>query len=146
MKCIGIDFDANRLNYVVVNGGNAGDTRVVTSGKLTLEDSRDADAVRTFSVELAEILGGISPDVIAIKSKPENGQMRAGASALKMEALLLVRSSCPVYFLSAQRVEKAAEKNDDLYAYQQSAWKAAVSALDGPPKKAAPKKAKPKAK
>lgn len=146
MKSLGIEFDANRMNYVVVTRNASDENTVVTSGKLSLEDSRDAEAVRFFSSAVREMVNIIGPEIISIKAKPENGQMRAGATALKMEALVLAHSLSPVYFLSSQRVEKAAANNGDLYAYQQGAWKAAVAGFDGPPKKPAAKKPKPKAK
>ena len=144
MKSLGIEFDASRLHYVLLTG-TADDNAVVTSGKLTMDGSRDVEAVRGFALDLDRVLKELAPEVVSVKAKPENGQMRAGASALKMEALVLARSSCPVYFQTSQALSKLTG-NTDLYAYQQDAWKAALAGFEPEPKKSAPKAKKPKAK
>lgn len=135
MKVMGIDFDAKTMSYVVVASSVPPDERnIVASGKLQMAEPRSAEAVRAFSKELRDLISGVDPQAISIRAKPENGQMRAGSAALKMEALVLAWSHCPVHFPSAQRVLKAAENHPDIYAYQQGAWKAAVAGFDPEPK------------
>jgi len=134
LKIIGVEFDANRACYVAVEGEDAEDVAMVSWGTVRLEETRDAPAARSFAGEVARILATVSPTVVAIKAKPENGQMRAGAAALKMEAILLAEAPCEVVFLSPQRL-KPIQDRDGLYAYLQGAWKAAVGGFDPPAKK-----------
>jgi hypothetical protein len=137
-------MDANRLNYVLVNGTSPADADVIASGKLQIGESRVAGDVRCFSDELRQLVTSLAPTVVTIKAKPESGQMRAGPAALKMEALILAQTTCDVYFLSPQRLA-VIETKSDLYAYQQGAWKAAVGGFDPPKlKKKPPAKAKTK--
>jgi hypothetical protein len=138
LKNLGIELDSNRLCYVLVSGGTPDAASVVASGKLQIGDTREADDVRRFATEVADLVKTLWPDRIAVKAKPENGQMRAGAAALKMEAILLTQTNCAVHFLSPHRL-KPIEDNDDLFAYLQGAWKAAVGGFDPPAKKAAAK-------
>lgn len=135
MKVMGIELDSNRLNYVIVARSLPEEANVVASGKLQLEGTRDADALRAFARECRELFKDQSPDAIAVKAKPESGQMRAGAAALKIEAAIMAQSTCPVYFLTSQQM-KSVDDNSELYAYQQGAWKAAVTGFEPPTKKA----------
>lgn len=144
MKSLGIELDSNRLCYVVVTREAADGATVVASGKLQLAETREADDVRLFATEIGELVEKLAPDRIAIKAKPESGQMRAGAAALKMEAILLAKTSCDVYFLTPQRL-KLIDDNPALFVYLQGAWKAAIGGFDPPKKKPAAKKgAKPR--
>jgi hypothetical protein len=143
-KTLGIELDSNRLCYVLVSGSSPEDATVVGSGKLQLGETREADDVRKFAAEVADLVQSLGPDRIAIKAKPENGQMRAGAAALKMEAILIAKTFCDVYFLTPQHLKKI-DDNGELYAYLQGAWKAAVGGFD-PPKKKTASKGKAKAK
>ena len=144
MKILGIELDSNRLCYVLVSGETHDAAAVIGNGKLQIGESREAADVRKFAAEVADLVKTLGPDRIAVKAKPESGQMRAGAAALKMEAILIAQTSCDVYFLSPQRL-KPIEDNADLFAYLQGAWKAAVGGFD-PPKKKPAAKVKPKTK
>jgi hypothetical protein len=144
LKILGIELDSNRLCYVLIAGETAAAASVIGSGKLQIGEAREAADVRKFAAEVADLVKALGPARIAVKAKPENGQMRAGAAALKMEAILIAQTSCDVYFLSPQRL-KPIEDNADLFAYLQGAWKASIGGFD-PPKKKPAAKAKPKTK
>lgn len=140
MQILGIELDSNRLCYVLVSGNSSSDAVLQGSGKLQIGETREADDVRKFAAQVADLVAGLSPDRIAIKAKPESGQMRAGAAALKMEAILIAKSACDVYFLSPQRL-KPIEDRPELFSYLQDAWRAAVGGFDPPTKKAVKTKA-----
>ncbi|MBY3432851.1 DUF3010 family protein [Rhizobium laguerreae] len=143
MKTLGIELDSNRLCYVLASGTSPEDATVVGSGKLQIGETREADDVRKFAAEIADLVQSLAPDRIAVKAKPENGQMRAGAAALKMEAILVAKTVCDVYFLTPQRLKRI-EDNGALFAYLQGAWKAAIGGFDPPKKPAAKGKSKAK--
>ncbi|MCV9964141.1 DUF3010 family protein [Pararhizobium sp. BT-229] len=144
MKILGIELDSNRLCYVLASGSSPEDVTVIGSGKLQIGETREANDIRKFADEVADLVKSLAPDRIAVKAKPESGQMRAGAAALKMEAILIAQTACDVYFLSPQRL-KPIEDKAELFAYLQGAWKAAVGGFD-PPKKKPAAKGKPKTK
>lgn len=131
MNILGIELESNRLAYVYVRHETSTYPRVLQRGKLEIGSTRDASDIRKFADELRVLLGSLSPEAISVKAKPESGQMRAGAAALKMEAILVASTSCPVHFLTPQSL-KAVEDNPDLFAYLQDAWKAAVRGFDPP--------------
>lgn len=144
LKILGIELDSNRLCYVLAAGTSPTDASVSASGKLQMGETREAVDIRKFAAQVTSLLADLSPEVIAVKAKPESGQMRAGAAAIKMEAILIAQSACDVYFLSPQRL-KPIDDNADLFAYLQGAWKAAIGGFD-PPKKKPAAKTKPKIK
>jgi hypothetical protein len=144
LKILGIELDSNRLCYVLISGTAPTDAVVKVSGKLQIGETREADDIRMFAAQVGSLVADLAPHCIAVKAKPESGQMRAGAAALKMEAILIAKSACDVYFLSPQRL-KPIDENADLFAYLQGAWKAAIGGFD-PPKKKLAAKAKPKIK
>lgn len=126
MKVMGVTLDGSRLGFVVINKDSSGAVNIVGTGKVDLKSTREADDLKAFRSTLSEVLAGASPSAIAVKAKPEKGQMSAGAGALKMEAVLMVEAPCPVSFVSAQKVAKIAPA-ERLLVYLQDAYKAAVS-------------------
>lgn len=135
MKIVGVDFDANKALFVVVSGEAGAEASVVASARLQLDDTRSAEAFKKFQSGVRELLYTSAPNAISIRSKPENGQMRAGAAALKMEAIVLAESgSADVSFVSSVKASKIADA-DGLFAYLQTAYKAAVARLLDKPKK-----------
>jgi hypothetical protein len=129
MRVIGIELDSNRLNYVVVEG-TRNDFNVKSANRLSLSETRSRGALVSFQDGLKALFNSESPDVLGIKDKPETGKMRAGAAALKMEALALANAPCEVDFVSGARVNHVAETDDSLYAYLQPALKTALAALE----------------
>lgn len=124
MKILGIDFDANKAGLVLVARDGDGFT-VLSKDRLQLGETRVAADMAAFKSALLKILSAAAPDEIAIRSKPENGQMRAGAAALKMEAIILAEASVAVEFVSGVKANKE-EDTAGLFAYLQPAYKAAV--------------------
>ena len=123
MKILGVELASNKLNYVLlVYQGDA--VEIAQANRLQLTSTRSPDALRAFQSAVSALLTGANPDRIGIKSKPESGQMRAGAAALKMEAILLAAAPCPVEFVSGARIV-ACEDCDGLKKYHQPACKAA---------------------
>ena len=144
MKVLGIDFDARKALFVLVTMEDDQPV-VVDRATLTLGETRVAPDLKKFQSEMLDVLRHLAADRIAIKGKPENGQMRAGAAALKMEGLIMAAADVPVEFVSGVAADKV-EKIDGIFAYQQSAYRAAVVGFKD---KAAPKakaRTKPKKK
>ncbi|MBT7068469.1 MAG: DUF3010 family protein [Verrucomicrobia bacterium] len=129
MRIIGIELDSNLMNYVVAEG-TRGDFAVKSANRLTLSETRSRSALVSFQDGLKALFNSESPDILAIKDKPETGRMRAGSAALKMEALALANAPCEVDFVSGARVNHVDETDDSLYAYLQPALKTALAALE----------------
>lgn len=125
---MGIELNASDLNYVLIDVDENHDVSIVGANRLALADTRSRSALAAFQSALLTTLNDAAPTLIAVKSKPESGQMRAGAAALKMEGLLLANASCEVLFVSGARVNKVTDTADGLYAYLQPAYKAALAA------------------
>lgn len=129
MKSLGIEFDSNKLHYVLIKG-SADDFKVVQGNRFTLGDTRSPDALMAFQDAIKTLFNSTAPDIIAIKEKPESGRMRAGSASLKMEALTLANSPCRVVFISGARINKCGSSDQGLYGYLQPALKAAVITLE----------------
>jgi hypothetical protein len=126
MKVIGIEFAASEMNYVVVDCGVDNSLAVTASNRLNLSETRSHEALRAFQQAVKTLLKDVSPDYIAIKTKPEKGSMAAGPAALKMEAIVLASAPCEVKFISGARINKCVESDSSLKAYHHPAFKAAV--------------------
>lgn len=129
MKILGIEFESSTMNYVLIELVADGSTPVMQSNKLKIGDTRSREAVAAFQSALEAIFNSTAPDLIGIKAKPENGQMRAGAASLKMEAIVLANSPCSIDFVSGARINKCEVADDALFAYLQPALKSAHAAL-----------------
>ena len=129
MKALGIEFNANKLIYVLVEM-SADELDVLQSNKLELADTRNRDALVAFQTAVRTVFNTTNPDVIGIKAKPEKGQMSAGAAALKMEGITLACSPCPVHFLSGAKINACEASIAGIKKYQISAFKSAVLAMD----------------
>jgi hypothetical protein len=135
MKIVGVDFDANKALFVVVEGEFAGTPEIVDTRRIQLEDTRSAEEMKKVRDDIRDFLAKHGAETISIRSKPENGQMRAGAAALKMEALVLSESAnAEVSFVSSVKASKMAEA-PGLFAYFQTAYRAAAVRLVEKPKK-----------
>jgi len=129
MKALGIEFSSNKLIYVLVEMSD-GVLSVLSSNKLELTNTRDRDALVSFQTALKAVFNATAPDVIGIKTKPEKGQMSAGAAALKMEGISLACSPCPVHFLSGAKINACNAPEDGMKKYQIPSLKSAILALD----------------
>jgi len=127
MRVLGVELNAAELRYVVLEIDEAG-YQVLAANRLTLADTRSGTALAAFQSAITTALNEAAPDLIAIKSKPESGQMRAGAAALKMEGILLANAKCNVEFISGAKINKVAETANELHGYLQPAFKAALAA------------------
>lgn len=126
MKILGIEFESKKLNFVLIEA-NENEIEVIQSNRLELTDTRSIEALRAFQAAVSAMFNSVNPDLIGIKDKPENGQMRAGAAALKMEGIVLANAPCDVDFVSGTRINKCSNC-EGLKAYLQPAFKAAVAA------------------
>ncbi|MBF0098779.1 MAG: DUF3010 family protein [Magnetococcales bacterium] len=129
MKVLGLEFASSNLNYVAIIG-SSDSYRIETSSRISLGGTRDRDALVAFQDAVNTLLNDVAPDVLAIKEKPETGKMRAGAASLKMEGIILANASCPVVFISGQRLNQTADKAPALVSYLQPALKVAVVAMN----------------
>ncbi|MFM9858842.1 DUF3010 family protein [Pseudoxanthobacter sp. M-2] len=127
MNILGVEFEAKTLNYVLLVCEEK-KNEVKEANRLKLTDTRSKDSLRAFQSAVTTLITGTKPDLIAIKDKPESGQMRAGAAALKMEGILLAAAPCEVEFISGRRIN-ACEDGAGLRAYHQPAFKAALAAF-----------------
>jgi Protein of unknown function (DUF3010) len=130
MKVIEIEFAASDMKYVFVGSDPDGGITVHTSNRLKLADTRSPDALRAFQQAVRTLLSDLSPDRVAIKSKPEKGALCAGPAALKMEALVLAALSCDVRFISGARINKYSGPEQQLKAYHLPAFTAAACACN----------------
>ena len=102
MRVLGVEFAAGDMNCVVVE---VNDQPIVSgSFKLTLGGSRDAGALRAFQTAVYALLTEQAPELIAVKDKPEQGRMRAGASSLKMEGILWPTLRAKLYSFLGQKL------------------------------------------
>ncbi len=129
MRILGIEFASSNMNYVGIS--YEGDTiTVVTASRMELGGTRDRDALVAFQDAYRTLLNDFAPDFIGIKAKPETGQMRSGAAALKMEGIVLANAPCPVEFISGQKINKIKDEDKSLYVYLQPALKAAIAVFN----------------
>ena len=104
-------------------------TSIKAANRLSLSDTRSRAVLVAFQSVVVTTLNDAAPERIAIKAKPENGRMRAGAAALKMEGIVLANAHCDVQFISGARVNRVETIENGLYAYLQDALKTALAAL-----------------
>lgn len=97
---------------------------VASSGKIALSSEREASDLKSFYLTLGTVMNDSAPDVIAMKQKPHKGAMAAGPSAIKMEALVLLCSTCKIVFVSPPRLQKVEIPNDVVFGYQHDALRA----------------------
>lgn len=128
MRVIGIEFNGATTNYVVIEGAPSSFT-VENSNRLALTATRSREALIAFQDAVTALYNSASPDLIAIKEKPESGGLRAGAAALKMEGIAIASAPCPVEFISGVRINQCGVTDDSLFGYLQPALKAAVVAM-----------------
>lgn len=126
MRIMGVEFRASEMLYVVVETDGA-TFNVLAANRMTLSDTRSRRSLVSFQSAISATLNDAAPDRIAVKAKPENGRMRAGAAALKMEGILLANAACEVQFISGARIKKVADHPNELHAYLQPALKTALA-------------------
>lgn len=126
---MGIEFAASNLFYVSIKLQDNGSLLVSQANKLVLGDTRSREGLVAFQNAVSTLFNSAKPELIGIKSKPESGQMRAGAAALKMEGIVLANSPCFVDFVSGARINACTASDQTLHAYLQPALKAAHAAL-----------------
>lgn len=129
MRVMGIEFSGSKLYYVVIGLQDDGSLVVAHANKLVIGETRSRDSLIAFQNAVSTLFNSAKPELLGIKAKPESGQMRAGAAALKMEGIILANSPCSVDFVSGARTNACAASDDTLHAYLQPALKAAHAAL-----------------
>lgn len=129
MKVMGIEFASSNLHYVVIELKDDGSIQTLHTNKLVLGDTRSRESLVSFQDAVSTLFNSTELSLIGIKSKPEAGQMRAGAAALKMEGIVLANSPCSIDFVSGARINGCAVTDATLHAYLQPALKAAHAAL-----------------
>jgi hypothetical protein len=125
---MGVELNGSELRYVVLHFGGEGHWEMSAANRLVLTHTRSGAALSAVQSAITTTLNEATPDLLAIKAKPESGQMRAGAAALKLEALLLASASCEVDFVSGSRVNKVGEDGGALRRYLVPAFKTALAA------------------
>jgi hypothetical protein len=129
MRVMGIEFDAKKTHYVLIELKGDGSIAVSQANRLVLGETRSRDALIAFHNAVSTLFNSTKPELIGIKAKPEAGQLRAGAAALKMEGIVLVASPCTVDFVSGARINSCTAADASLHAYLQPALKTAHAAL-----------------
>jgi hypothetical protein len=115
------------MNYVLIDRGN-GTPVIKNQNKLQLAATRDPNALRVFQDSVKAVLETLTPNKIAIKSKPERGAHQAGSASLKMEAILLANSKCEIEFISGHKINKTTLEEQPKHKYLWSATAAAIAA------------------
>lgn len=129
MRVLGIEFAGSDMFYVVIDSAD-GVKSIGSGSRLSLGETRSRTALMAFQSAVTTLINETVPDRVAIKAKPENGNMRAGAAALKMEGIVLANCRCDVDFVSGARVNKAEAIPNEMYGYLQPALRAAVAAME----------------
>ncbi len=128
MIIIGIEFDSNKMNYVVIQ--KTEDTyEILNANRLILSDTRVREALIAFQDAIKALYNSAQPNFIGIKSKPEAGRLRAGAASMKMEGIALANAPCDVDFVSGKRVKQSDAADEKYYSYLQTALKTAHAVL-----------------
>lgn len=127
-KVLGVDFDAKKASFILVEKTRDG-VEIGLKERLELKDTRDRTSLSAVRDSIRKVIADTSPRWIAIRAKPENGQMRAGAAALKMEALVLAESPVEVVFVSTVKAHKQPDA-EGIFAYLQPAYKAALASFE----------------
>ena len=117
MKIMGIEFAGSSLYYVVIELQADGSLAVIHKNKMKIGDTRSRESLIAFQNAVSTLFNSAQPGLIGIKAKPESGQMRAGAAALKMEGIILANSPCSVDFVSGARINACAVSDESLHAY-----------------------------
>lgn len=128
MRIMGVEINAAELRYVIINVEAEARYDIEAANRLTLSDTRSPAALSAFQSAVITTLREMRPDLLAIKSKPEVGRLRAGAAAMKIEGILLANAQCEVDFVSGARVNKVEDQENDLHGYLQPALKCAIAA------------------
>ncbi|MDC8015942.1 DUF3010 family protein [Tahibacter soli] len=128
MKILGVEFDSNKMHYVLIEG-DFDIHEVLQKNRLELAETRSRDSLVAFQDAIRTLYNATVPDILSIKAKPEAGQMRAGAAALKMEGVVLANAPCKVVFVSGLRINQCEVECGGLQKYLQPAYKAAVVTL-----------------
>ena len=128
MTAIGIELAGNSLTYVLVDRIPEG-LSIRSYSRIALLDARNPDSLRAFQAALNAVLTEAKPDLIALKDKPQSGGMKAGAAAIKMEAILLLATPCGVRFVTGAAINNCSAPVDGLKKYAQPAFKAAAVEL-----------------
>lgn len=129
MRVLGIEFESNRMNFVLLSG-NRDAYNIEYKNRLQLGDTRSRESLVAFQNAVTTLYNSVRPDKIAIKSKPESGRLRAGAAALKMEGVVLANAPCEVTFVSGQIINQCTADNPDLLKYQLPAFRAAAVTIE----------------
>jgi hypothetical protein len=126
MRILGIDLRGNDFVYVAATCEGAF-VAFDSSDKITLTDTRTPDALQAFQRTLQTVLRETRPERIGVKWKREEGMRSAGPAAIKMEALLLVNSPCPVEFVKPKALETTEMIENQMPKYMQDAVRAALA-------------------
>jgi len=130
MRVLGVVFESNVMRYVLVEVTEQGE-ELIQSNKILISDTRSKDAVKVFSTALQSVFNGCDVSLVGIKEKPESGvcKYRAGAAALKMEALLLLAAvKAEVKFVSGSKIKSCDMPIERLSKFHVDAFKAAIVA------------------
>lgn len=129
MRVLGIEFAGSRMFYVLIEMQEDGSLVVASANKLLIGETRSRESLIAFKDAVSILFNSTKPELLAIKAKPESGQMMAGAAALKMEGIILANSPCTVDFVSGARINACPATDAKLHAYLQPALKTAHAAL-----------------
>lgn len=116
------------MNYVLIEATD-GAPLIKGSNRLSLGNTRCRDALAAFQDAVRTTFNATSPDIIAIKAKPEKGGMRAGAAALKMEGIVLANAPCATEFVSGAQINRCGASQNSLHNYLDPAFKTAAVVL-----------------
>ena len=128
MKALGIEFDSNKMHYVLIEG-SVDDYDILQSNRLKLGETRSRDSLIAFQNAIKTLFNSASSGIVGIKDKPESGRLRAGSASLKMEGITLANTACEVIFISGAKINKCKATDDNIFGYLQPALKAAIIAL-----------------
>ncbi len=127
MSVLGVEMEAAALRWMEVHVSSPVAVPGA-AGRLKFKETRDSNALREFVAAFKKIVDEIGPSEIAVREKPLNGRMRAGAATFYMEAALLLTCELPVTFISGTTISKTLVETAGVKDVDLPAFKAAVAA------------------
>lgn len=132
-KICGVELTGSKAIFCLLEcDGESWEVLTVPTRKLALDDSRDADHVRSTKQILETFFREHAPDLIGIKQRNERGQFAGGAVTFKLEGLIQVATNTSIEFVAPNAIshtlkDKEVDYPSDLYAYQEEAFRTALT-------------------
>ena len=135
MRILGIEIKGSDCICILIDGSKDNFSVVDFPKKLSVKDSYNSDAIRSFHSEIADLIEGNYVDSVAIKKRTEKGKFAGGALSFKMEGIIQLATDKEVNFISSPQITSLLKKNPTLQLpslnkYQEQAFYTAFNFLE----------------